>query len=140
MKTLPVLLVIAAMAGLAWQIWPERHVPMQPAMPAPTFDYGIGLVQEIDKEQGAISIQRGPVTITYPLEDKRQLTGLRLLERVEFQVLNDESRSIVTEIRPLGDEGDQAADLPACVSLRHSGRASLSQTAAARSNAPPSAT
>ena len=140
MKTLPALLVIASVAGLAWQIWPEPHVPMQPAKPAPTFDYGIGLVQEIDKEQGVISIQRGTVTIAYPLEDKRQLAGLRPQERVEFQLLNDESRSIVTEIRPLGDEGDQAADLPACVSLRHSGRTSLSQTAAARSSAPPSAT
>jgi Cu/Ag efflux protein CusF len=139
-KTLPVLLVIAAVAWLAWQIWPEPHAPMQPAKPAPTFDYGIGLVQEIDKEQGVISIQRGTVTIAYPLEDKRQLAGLRPLERIEFQVLNDGTRSIVTEIRPLDDEGDQAADLPACVSLRHSGRASLSQTAAAKSNTPPSAT
>jgi len=43
---------------------------MQPAKPAPTFDDGIGLVQEIDKEQGVISIQRGLVTIAYPLEDK----------------------------------------------------------------------
>ena len=90
-------------------------MPMQPAKPAPTLDYGIGLVQEIDKEQGVIRIQRGPVTIAYLMEDKRQLADLRPLERVEFQVLNVESRSIVTEIRPLGDEGNQAGDLPACV-------------------------
>ncbi len=86
-----------------------------------------------------VVIRRGALTVSYSADDRSQLGGLRTLERVEFQVLHDGSRSVLTEIRSLGED-DQAGEPPACVSFRHSGRASFSQTASARSNAPPRAT
>lgn len=101
------------------------------------FDYGIGALEDVDEERGVVMIRRGASTVSYSAEDRSQLGGLRRLERVEFQVLHDGSRAVLTEIRSLGDESDQAGEPPACISFRYSGQGSLSDTAHTRSYAPP---
>lgn len=149
MKTLLALVLIAAAGGLTWLMSPQPAEPERRVHAAPAFAYGIGLIQEIDNELGLVTIHHGPLsaphatpaTVTYLTEDKGQLAGLRPMEKVEFQVLQDGNNHVVTDIRSRGEEGDQAGVLPACASVfKHSGRASFSQTASARSAAPPRAT
>ena len=143
MKTLLALLLIAALGWAAWRMSPLPQE--QPRVHAPpVFAYGIGSIEELDPQRGWVTIRTGPhaapVVVSYFAEDKGQLAGLRPAERVEFQLRHDGNKPVVTDIKPLAEESDQAG-VPACVSaLMHSGRASLSQTASARSAAPPSAT
>lgn len=149
MKTLFALLLIAALGALAWRLAPLPGKP-QPYVQAPqAFAYGIGLIEDIDRERGLVTIKHGPLSalhaapasVSYFTQDKGQLAGLRPMTRVEFQVLHDGNVYLLTDIRLRNEESDQAGVLPVCLStFRHSGRAIFSQTASARSAAPPSAT
>lgn len=147
MKGLLALVLIAGFAAVGWRMLSQPVEPDREARPAPMFAYGVGLIREIDTERGFVTLQHGPLsavhmdamTMSYSVEDKRSLAGLRPMEKVEFQLRHDGNDYLVTDIESRRDEGDEAGVLPACA-FKHSGRASLSQTASARSAAPPRAT
>lgn len=148
MKTLIASLSIVLLGGPAWWLMqPER--PQEGVRPPPALAYGVGRILEIDRELGRVTLRHrplsaphsDPVAVSYFIQEKRQLAGLHAMESVEFQVLHDGNDDVVTDIRSRGDGENQAGVPGVCASvLKHSGRASLSQTASARSAAPPSAT
>lgn len=105
---------LAFVAELTFWKRPQPPSPGQAPRPAPRFDYGIGVVQDVDKEGGVIVIQRGDLTVSHFTEDRGQRGGVRPRARVEFQVLHDGGRSVLTEIRSLDDDNDQAGEPPAC--------------------------
>ncbi len=149
MKTLFALLLGAGAGALAWLMLPQPAEPDRTGPAVPTFTYGIGLIRQIDKERGLVTLEHGPlselddtqVTMSYPVEDRNWLAGLQAMETVEFHLRHDGSNPVVSDIRLRDEKSGQAGVPPACASaFRHSGRASLSQTARARSAAPPSAT
>jgi Cu/Ag efflux protein CusF len=68
---------------------------------------GTGLIQQIDREKGVVTIKHGPLpaldmmamTMTYTIKDKNQLAGLKPLQKVEFELAYDGKDYVITGIR-----------------------------------------
>jgi Cu/Ag efflux protein CusF len=106
MRKLFVLLLLAAFAGFAWLSLPGLDQAQAPGAPLQTAS-GSGTVLGIDQEKGVVTISHGPLpalnmtamTMGYPVTDKRQLSNLRPMQKVEFQVTYDGADYRITDIR-----------------------------------------
>jgi len=68
---------------------------------------GTGLIQQIDKEKGTVTIKHGPLqglnmmgmTMTFLVKDKAMLSGLQPLQKVEFDLTYDGKNYWITRIQ-----------------------------------------
>ncbi len=68
---------------------------------------GTGLIQQIDKEKGAVTIKHGPLqglnmmamTMTFPVKDKAMLSDLQPLQKVDFELTYDGRNYLITKIK-----------------------------------------
>jgi Cu/Ag efflux protein CusF len=68
---------------------------------------GTGLIQQIDREKGVVTIKHGPLpalnmtamTMTYTVKDGRQLANLKPLQKVVFELAFDGKDYMITGIR-----------------------------------------
>lgn len=69
---------------------------------------GTGLIQQIDREKGAITIKHGPVqgglsmmamTMTFPVKDRAMLSNLQPLQKVDFELTYDGGNYTITKIK-----------------------------------------
>ncbi len=68
---------------------------------------GTGLIQQIDKERGAVTIKHGPLqglnmmgmTMTFQVKDKAMLSNLQPLQKVDFELTYDGSKYLITKIK-----------------------------------------
>ncbi len=100
------LALVAAFAGFAWLSLPGLDQAQIPGAPIQTAS-GSGTVLGIDQERGVVTISHGPLpalnmmamTMGYPVTDKRQLSNLRPMQKVEFQVIHDGGDYRITDIK-----------------------------------------
>jgi len=68
---------------------------------------GTGLIQQVDREKGVVTIKHGPLpalnmgamTMTYTVKDGRQLANLKPLQKVDFELTHDGRNYVITSIR-----------------------------------------
>jgi Cu/Ag efflux protein CusF len=68
---------------------------------------GTGLIQQIDKEKGTVTIKHGPLqgldmmgmTMTFLVKDKAMLSGLQPLQKVDFELTYDGRTYLITSIK-----------------------------------------
>ena len=68
---------------------------------------GTGLIQQIDKERGAVTIKHGPLqglnmpgmTMSFLVKDKAMLSSLQPLQKVEFELTFDGRQFLITSIK-----------------------------------------
>ncbi len=68
---------------------------------------GTGLIQQIDREKGTVTIKHGPLrelnmpgmTMSFPVKDKAMLSFLQPLQKVEFELTDDGRNYVITTIK-----------------------------------------
>jgi Cu(I)/Ag(I) efflux system periplasmic protein CusF len=70
---------------------------------------GTGLIQQIDREKGAVTIKHGPLqgmnmpgmamTMTFLVKDKAMLSNLQPLQKVDFELTYDGKQYLITQIK-----------------------------------------
>lgn len=106
MKKLLVVIAIAAFAGFAWLSLPNLDEAQAPGAGQQTAT-GSGVVQQIDKDTGVVTIRHGPLpalnmgpmTMSYPVKDKSRLADLQPMQKVEFRVTYDGTDYLITDIK-----------------------------------------
>jgi len=106
MKKLLAVTLVAAFAAFAWFSLPRPDQAQAPGTRYQTAG-GSGLVLGIDKEKGIVTISHGavpalnmpPMTMGFPVKDKRQLSNLQPMQKVEFQLAYDGNDYLITDIR-----------------------------------------
>lgn len=110
MKTLPAIMMFAAVgAGTASAHHEAGGQPsIQPQAPviSQKVSTGTGLIQQIDKERGTVTIKHGPLqglnipgmTLSFQVKDKAMLSSLQPLQKVNFELNYDGSKYLVTKI------------------------------------------
>lgn len=83
--------------------------PMQAQAPSPSqkTGKGTGLIQQIDREKGTITIKHGPLqglnmmamTMTFLVKDKAMLSNLQPLQKVDFELTYDGRTYTITTIK-----------------------------------------
>jgi Cu/Ag efflux protein CusF len=94
------LLLVAAFAAFAWLLLPSPGS-------APVTASGSGLLQQVDREAGVVTISHGalpalnmvPMTMTYSVKDRTQLASLKPMQQVEFKLAYDGNDYVILEIR-----------------------------------------
>lgn len=116
MKTLLVLVLIAAFAAFAWWLLPPPPQGQTEGTAQATangkgvvqrIDKGRGVVQHVDKARGLVTIKHGPLpelkmmpmTMSFSVKDRSQLANLQAMQEVEFQVSYDGEDYLITEIK-----------------------------------------
>ncbi len=109
-SVLPIMLFAAIGAGsaLAHHEAGGQH-PGQAQAPAASEKTakGTGLIQQIDREKGAVTIKHGPLqglnmgamTMSFLVKDKTMLSGLQPLQKVDFELTYDGKRCLITAIK-----------------------------------------
>ena len=106
MKKLLIVMLVAAFAGFAWLSLPNLDQAQAPGARQQTAS-GSGLVLGIDREKGVVTISHGPVpalnmtpmTMGFPVKDKRQLSNLQPMQKVEFQLAYDGNDYLIIDIK-----------------------------------------
>ncbi len=111
MKTLPAIMMFAAVsAGTAsahHESGGQHSGPVQAPAVSQKVGTGTGLIQQIDKERGAVTIKHGPLqglnmmgmTMTFLVKDKAMLSSLQPLQKVDFELTYDGSKYWITKIK-----------------------------------------
>ena len=68
---------------------------------------GTGLIQQIDRDKGAVTIKHGPLqgldmmgmTMTFLVKDKAMLSDLQPLQKVDFDLTYDGMNYLITKIK-----------------------------------------
>ena len=68
---------------------------------------GTGLIQQIDREKGAVTIKHGPLqglnmsamTMSFLVKDKAMLSNLQPLQKVDFELTYDGKNYLITNIK-----------------------------------------
>ncbi len=68
---------------------------------------GTGLIQQIDREKGAVTIKHGPLqglnmpgmTMSFLVKDKAMLSSVQPLQKVDFELTYDGSKYLITKIK-----------------------------------------
>ena len=68
---------------------------------------GTGLIQQIDRDKGAVTIKHGPLqgldmgamTMAFPVKDKAMLANLQPLQKVDFELSYDGKDFMITKIK-----------------------------------------
>jgi len=107
---LPVMLFAAIGAGSAFahHEFGGQH-PGQAQAPAAgqKTGKGTGLIQQIDREKGAVTIKHGPLqginmpgmTMSFLVKDKAMLSNLQPLQKVDFELTYDGKRYLIINIK-----------------------------------------
>ena len=109
-KFLLIMLFAVAGAGNAFaNHHPGGQHSAQPQAPAASqkVGTGTGLIQQIDKERGAVTIKHGPLqglnmpgmTMSFLVKDKAMLSSLQPLQKVEFELTFDGRQFLITSIK-----------------------------------------
>ena len=105
-----IMLFAAANAGSAFAHHEASGQPSgQAQAPAVSQKTGkaTGLIQQIDREKGAVTIKHGPLqglnmpamTMSFLVKDKAMLSNLQPLQKVDFELTYDGSRYLITKIK-----------------------------------------
>ncbi len=106
MKKLIVLALVAAFVGFAWQSLPNLDQAQTPGA-AQTPVRGSGVVLGVDQQRAVVTIRHGPLpalnmmamTMSYPVKDRNQISGLKVNQKVEFQIVHNDGDFLITEIK-----------------------------------------
>jgi len=111
MKNVPMIMLLAAAgAGSAFAHHESggQH-PGQAQAPAAgqKTGKGTGLIQQIDREKGAVTIKHGPLqglnmpamTMSFLVKDKAMLSNLQPLQKVEFELTYDGKNYLITRFK-----------------------------------------
>lgn len=106
MKKLFAVALVAAFALFAWRSLPSPEQAQSPGAAQLTVR-GSGVVQDVDLQTGTATIRHGPLpalnmmamTMSYAVKDRNQIGALKIDQRVEFQVLQNGSDYLITDIR-----------------------------------------
>ena len=68
---------------------------------------GIGLIQQIDRDKGVVTIKHGPLqglnmpgmTMSFLVKDKAMLSSLQPAQKVEFELTYDGKQYLITRIK-----------------------------------------
>jgi len=68
---------------------------------------GTGLIQQIDRRKGVVTIKHGPLrglnisamTMTFLVKDKAMLSNLQPLQKVDFELTYDGKNYLITDIK-----------------------------------------
>ncbi len=68
---------------------------------------GTGLIQQIDRERGAVTIKHGPLqglgmpgmTMSFQVKDKAILSNLQPMQKVDFELTYDGKSYLITKIK-----------------------------------------
>ena len=68
---------------------------------------GTGLIQQIDREKGVVTIKHGPLqglnmpgmTMSFLVKDKATLSRLQALQKVDFELTYDGGKYLITKIK-----------------------------------------
>jgi len=111
MKTLLLIILLAAIGtGSAFAQYQSggQHTQLAQASAAgQKTATGTGLIQQVDREKGVVTIKHGPLpalnmeamTMTYTVKDGRQLANLKPLQKVEFDLTYDGKDYVITRIK-----------------------------------------
>ena len=106
MKKLVAAVLVAAFAGFAWRSLPSPDQAQAPGAAQATVR-GSGVVLGVDLQGGMVTIRHGPLpalnmmamTMSYAVKDRKQIDDLKVDQRVEFQVLQNGSDYLITDIK-----------------------------------------
>lgn len=70
---------------------------------------GIGVIDALDMQSGTIQLTHGPIkslnwpamTMSFPVVDKKLLQGLKVGNKIQFSLRNDNSSPVITKIAPM---------------------------------------
>ena len=111
MKTLLLITLFTAVgAGTAFahhEAVGQHSVQAQAPATSQMTGRGTGLIQQVDKEKGAVTIKHGPLqglnmmgmTMTFLVKDKAMLSGLQPLQKVDFELTYDGRQYLITRIK-----------------------------------------
>ena len=109
-KSLLAIMMFAAASATTAFAHHELSVPrsVQPQAPAviQKVSTGTGLIQQIDKERGAVTIKYDSLqglnmpgmTLSFLVKDKAMLSSLQPLQKVNFELTYDGSKYLITKI------------------------------------------
>lgn len=107
--SLLIILFAAVGAGpaLAQHAASGPHTQLAQSSAAQNTGKGTGLIQQVDREKGVVTIKHGPLpalnmaamTMTYTVKDARQLANLKPLQKVEFDLAYDGRDYMITRIK-----------------------------------------
>jgi len=111
MKTLLLLTLFTAVgAGTAFahhESGGQHSMQAQAPAAGQTSGKGTGLIQQIDRDKGVITIKHGPLqglnmppmTMSFLVKDKAMLSSLQPLQKVDFELTYDGRQYLITSIR-----------------------------------------
>ena len=108
MKYFLLILLFAAGSAIAHHESGGQHPGQaQPSATSQKVGTGTGLIQQIDKERGSVTIKHGPLqglnmsamTMTFLVKDKAMLLNLQLLQKVDFELTHDGKNYLITHIK-----------------------------------------
>ena len=111
MKSLLTIMIVAAMSAGTASAHHESggQRPAQPQTPAAIqkTGTGTGLIQQIDREKGVVTIKHGPLqglnmpgmTMSFLVKDKSMLANLQPLQKVDFELTYDGRTYMITKIK-----------------------------------------
>lgn len=84
-----------------------QHSSLAQATQAARIGKGTGLIQQVDRDKGTLTIKHGPLreldmsamTMTFTVKDKAMLANLKPLQKVEFDLTYDGRDYVVTRIK-----------------------------------------
>ena len=84
-----------------------QHSALAQASPAAKTGKGTGLIQQVDRDKGTLTIKHGPVreldmsamTMTFKVKDKAMLANLKPLQKVDFDLTYDGKDYTITRIK-----------------------------------------
>ena len=106
MRKLLVFIVIVVFVTFAWLMLPAPDQARTPGVPQQTAT-GRGLVMAIDMEKGVLTINHEPLrelnmmamTMGFPVKDRKQLSNLRPMQKIEFRLVFDGDNYVITDIK-----------------------------------------
>lgn len=104
-----IMLLTAAGTGSAFAHHESGGHPVPAQAPAASqkTGKGTGLIQQIDREKGAVTIKHGPLqglnmpgmTMSFLVKDKAMLASLQPLQKVDFDLTYDGKQYLITNIK-----------------------------------------
>ncbi len=107
------LLLIALLAvvtdgtGYAHHDAPKPSGPAQTLPASPKTGKGTGVIQQINQEKGVVTIKHGPLqgivmpgmTMSFLVKDKKLLSNLQPMQKVDFELTHENGIYVITKIR-----------------------------------------
>jgi len=105
-----IILLAAIVAGSAfaqYQPGGQPSIYAQAPAGAQKSGKGTGLIQQVDREKGTVTIKHGPLqgldmpamTMSFLVKDKAMLSNLQPLQKVDFELTYDGKTFLITRIK-----------------------------------------